>query len=428
MSGDHVLVGFGFGPIQAGLFVKEAAASGNFRRLVVAEIDEQLVEAVRKAGNRYALNTAHPDHIERFTISDVELCNPADAAQRESLLAAIAEATEIVTALPSVDLYEGEATTAAATLLAEGFRGSTAAHPVIVYTAENNNHAAEILADAVGRRGGPRHGGRIHYLNTVIGKMSRTVKDSVELKALGLTPIAPGMERAFLIESFNRILVSRCRIAEMVPGIRVFEEKDDLLPFEEAKLYGHNAIHALLAFLGDLRGYRRMAELKQDALVMQIARSAFLDEAGAALLSKYGKLGDPLFTREGFQRYADDLLERMTNPYLADAVERVGRDPVRKLGSHDRIFGAMALALDVGIEPRNLAVGAAAGLVFLLKRAAACGVPERFRYDLLSHPCDAVAAQTLLGWIWGDHPSPHGTALMELVTRALAQLPELRRQ
>ena len=44
---EHIFTGFGFGPIQGGLFVKEAFQSGNFARIVVAEIDQRLVEAVR---------------------------------------------------------------------------------------------------------------------------------------------------------------------------------------------------------------------------------------------------------------------------------------------------------------------------------------------------------------------------------------------
>ena len=55
----------------------------------------------------------------------------------------------------------------------------------------------------------------------------------------------------------------------------------------------------------------------------------------------------------------------MTNPYLLDTVERVGRDPARKLGWHDRLVGTMRLALDHGIEPRRYAFGAAAALAVL---------------------------------------------------------------
>ena len=39
-------VGFGFGPIQSGLFVFEALRSGNFQNLVIAEVDAELIRRV----------------------------------------------------------------------------------------------------------------------------------------------------------------------------------------------------------------------------------------------------------------------------------------------------------------------------------------------------------------------------------------------
>ena len=83
-------------------------------------------------------------------------------------------------------------------------------------------------------------------------------------------------------------------------GIEVFEEKKDLLPFEEAKLFGHNAVHSMLGFLAAMRGYTYMSEIRSDSHLYQFGVEAFDNESGAFLLSKYEGLDDPLFTREGF--------------------------------------------------------------------------------------------------------------------------------
>jgi len=389
---EHTFVGFGFGPIQAGLFAKEAFQSGNFRRIAVAEIDQCLVDAVRSNQGTYHVNVAKSDRIEAIRIDGVELLNPADPDQATALRIAISEATEITTCLPSVKFYDSAGDNSVAALMADGLqhRGSDAA---IVYAAENHNHAAEILEQAVMQRSGvgrasplapDRRAGthdlrRVQFLNTVIGKMSQVVTDPREIAERGLAPIAPGLDRAFLVEEFNRILVSKTTISGFTPGIRVLVEKDDLLPFEEAKLYGHNAIHALLGFIGRLKGYAKMTELKADASLMNVARAAFLRESGGALVRKYASLGDELFTEAGYRLYAEDLLERMTNPYLADTVARAGRDVVRKLGVSDRIFGTMALALEYGIEPRNMALGAMAGVALLLANAAEYSLPPELR-------------------------------------------------
>ena len=141
----------------------------------------------------------------------------------------------------------------------------------------------------------------------------------------------------------------------------MFEEKADLLPFEEAKLYGHNAIHALAAYLGAARGYEFIADLRNDPEIMAFLRAAFIEESGAALIRKYDGI-DVLFSPQGYVVYADDLLVRMTNPHLRDSVERVGRDPERKLGWDDRLIGTMRLALNQGIQPQRFALGVAAAL------------------------------------------------------------------
>ena len=101
-------------------------------------------------------------------------------------------------------------------------------------------------------------------------------------------------------------------------------------------------------------------------LAPSAARDAFIDEFGAALISKHAHLGDELFTPAGFAEYADDLLVRMTNPFLTDTTARAGRDPVRKLGLHDRIFGTISLAHSQNVTPKKVALAAVAGLAVLL--------------------------------------------------------------
>jgi mannitol-1-phosphate 5-dehydrogenase len=166
------------------------------------------------------------------------------------------------------------------------------------------------------------------------------------------------------VEAFNRILISRIDLPDFNPGIEVFEEKDDLLPFEEAKLYGHNATHALLGYLLWQGGCEYVDDAGDDTELLHTVRQAFLVESGGALCRKYAG-ADELFTREGFRDYADDLLERMVNPYLRDSVRRVTRNPRRKLGWNDRLVGTMRLAREQGIQPRRYATGAAAALACL---------------------------------------------------------------
>lgn len=401
----HVLTGFGFGPIQAGLFVAEAYKSGNFSRIVLVEIDQELVDAVRANNGTYYVNIAGSQGIIVAGVKGVEIYNPLNSEERLRIKDALSFSTEIVTALPSVDFYcTGE--NSVAELIAAGL-SKTRSKTAIIYTAENNNHAAEILAEAVKgklKKTLPRN---VQFLNTVIGKMSQVIKDPDEIKEKDLRPIAPGIDRAFLVEEFNRILVTKCNIPDFKPGIEVFNEKEDLLPFEEAKLYGHNAIHALLAYLGAYKGYKKMAELKNDKEIMQIAGDAFMNESGAALIKKYAHLDEELFTERGYKAYAEDLLDRMTNPYLDDMIERAARDPQRKLAPNDRIFGTMQLALEQGIEPVNMAKGAAAGIVYMAKQKKLNDLKD-FKNTLFK--------------LWQDNNNQFKTELIRLTERELTFL------
>jgi mannitol-1-phosphate 5-dehydrogenase len=425
---EHVFVGFGFGPIQAGLFAKEAFESGNFGRIVIAEIDQRLVDAVRDNGGTYYVNVARSDWVETVRIDGVELFNPA---RDDELQAALAQATEITTCLPSVNFYDSDKPNTVAALIADSLRGRTS-DATIVYAAENNNHAAEILEKAVAKRLNTPLPPRVEFLNTVIGKMSQVVTDPAEIAQRDLTPIAPGIDRAFLVEEFNRILVTKTTIPAFTPGIRVFIEKDDLLPFEEAKLYGHNAIHAMLGFIGTLKGYAKMTELAGDKPLMHVAREAFIKESGGALIRKYAPLGDDLFTEAGYRHYADDLLNRMTNPHLADTTARAGRDVVRKLGVNDRIFGTMALALEYGIEPKNMALGAMSGVALLLANASEYGLPvgcaphtdssSRQRIQL---PPDSEALAQLLAWLWQTPITPALKRIVDCTYTARGPLGEV---
>jgi mannitol-1-phosphate/altronate dehydrogenase len=72
----------------------------------------------------------------------------------------------------------------------------------------------------------------------------------------------------------------------------------------------------------------------------------------------------------------DDLMVRMLNPWLRDQVERIIRDPRRKLAWNDRLVGTMRLALAQGIEPIRYAAGAKAALRLFEKET---GAPADFK-------------------------------------------------
>ncbi len=440
LSGKRTFVGFGFGAIQAGLFLCEAFRSGNFRRLIVAEVMPNAVQALRQSAGKYAVNVAYHNRVEAVEIGPTEVANPANQSECEFLVVAVAEAAEIATALPSVAYYTSASPGSVHRILAEGLRRkvTTGGPPAVVYAAENHNHAAEILEEAVLNEIPPSERnqvlGRVSFLNTVIGKMSGVVTDPHELQKQGLKTVTPFESRAVLVEAFNRILVSRTSFGDRSAadqaatqgfhrGIEVFEEKPDLLPFEEAKLYGHNSTHAVAAYLGALLGVGRIADLEKIPGVTAFLEAAFVNESGGALIRRH-KDKDPLFTPDGYRAYAKDLLVRMFNPYLGDTVERVGRDPERKLEWHDRLVGTVRLALHQGLNPVRYAMGTAAAVAALNKSALDSNLPLQAVLDPLWHKAtpDPAEREAVLRAVeegrtrlklWRDNGFPNLEALVE---------------
>jgi mannitol-1-phosphate/altronate dehydrogenase len=376
LNGNRTYVGFGLGAIQAGLFLYEALASGNFGRLVVAEIIPQVVRNVRENKGFITVNIAYADRVDAVQVGPVEIFNPTVDEGRQKLVEALIYAHEIGTAVPAVRYYSSNGPESLCHILATGLQAKVDINGpyAILYAAENHNHASEILEglvlEEIPLAERENIGCRVRFLNTVIGKMSGVITGRSEIESLGLVPMTPGSDRAFLVEAFNHILISRisfpenCHATTLERGITTFTEKDDLLPFEEAKLFGHNATHALAAYIGELLGIRRIADIPSVPGLLEFLRRAFIEESGKALIHRYHGI-DPLFTPRGYADYADDLLSRMVNPWLTDTAERVGRDVERKLSWEDRLIGTVRLGITEGVPARRYALGAAAALIRL---------------------------------------------------------------
>ena len=360
-------VGFGFGAIQAGLFLYEAWRSGNFERLVVAEVMPPVVDAVRANGGFYTLNLAHADHVETVQVGPIEIYNPADAEDRSKLLAALVAAQEIATAVPSVTFYKADAPGSIHRLLARAIEQKLAGKgpQAAIYAAENNNHAAELLAEAVFSELDDVLPASVPsvacFANTVLIKMCGILPANDQLP-----PIAPALQKSFLVEVHNRIQISTIHFAEahksqFQRGITIFEEKPDLLPFEEAKLNALNGVHAVGAYIGGRLGYTSMSQLPEVPGLLDFLVAAGTQEVGPGLIAKHAAV-DPLFTPDRFADYVGNYVTRMVNPYLQDSIERVGRDPQRKLSWEDRLIGATRLALQAQRQPTHFAIGAACAL------------------------------------------------------------------
>ncbi len=369
---ERIFVGLGFGAIQTGLFLREAQRSGNFERYVVAMRRENLAKALNDGGT-VTVNIAMPDGIVVETYTHIEarcLSVEEDVVRLEQDLLA---AHEISVAVSSVDDYVSDNPNSLHLLIAHAIAGKMRGEgpKVLIYSSENHNEAASLLQRAIlSAMPEADHAAAnkvFQTVDTVIGKMSRVIRDQDEIAEAALASSFDGGNEAFLVEAFNNILVSQVDAARTGGrAISQLVEKADLTPFEHAKIHGHNATHAGFAYVGQVLGLKWMADVAAIPEVFSFFRDAFLEESGEALIRLHGGK-DPLFTSEGYRAYVDDLLARMANPWLRDTCERIGRDVSRKLGWDDRLIGTIRLVRSQNISAKRYGFAALAAFETLGK-------------------------------------------------------------
>ncbi len=123
----------------------------------------------------------------------------------------------------------------------------------------------------------------------------------------------------------------------------------------ERKLYTYNTGNATISYLGWLRGHRLLSDAANDPAIVEVAEGVYR-ETGAAISRRFG------YPPDEQAAYALRSFEKFRAAEIVDPLERQVRDPLRKLGRHDRLVGAALACLEEGVEPREVALGIAAAL------------------------------------------------------------------
>ncbi len=83
-----------------------------------------------------------------------------------------------------------------------------------------------------------------------------------------------------------------------------------------------------------------------------------MEESGAVLIKRYA------FDPQKHAAYINKILSRFENPYLHDDVERVGRQPLRKLSAGDRLIKPLLGTLEYQLPHDSLVTGIAAAMSY----------------------------------------------------------------
>lgn len=159
------------------------------------------------------------------------------------------------------------------------------------------------------------------------------------------------------VESFSEWIVDEQQFKGEIPRIDGMETTNNLMAFVERKLFTLNTGHCITAYLGCLKGHRTIREAIEDPEIHADVKQA-MSESGEVLIRRYD------FDRDMHNAYIEKILGRFANPYLVDEVDRVGRQPIRKLGPNDRLVKPLLGTIEYDTENQALLKGIAAALKY----------------------------------------------------------------
>jgi mannitol-1-phosphate 5-dehydrogenase len=333
MSG--VAVHFGAGNIGRG-FVGLILHRAGYQ-VVFADVVDELIDALNTTPSYLVKEVgldSSEERVDGYRAINIRRDEPAAVAE-------IASADIVTTAVgPTVLKF-------VAPVIAAGLRQRPAGAPrLAVMACENAINATEALAGhiraAVPEDEWPALAAKATFADTAVDR----IVPAQSTDGLDVT-----------VESYFEWAIERPPFGGEEPSIPDATWVDDLAPYIERKLFTVNTGHAATAYHGFARGIKKLSDALADDAV-RAAVTGVLGETRQLLVAKHD------FPADAQQAYVDKILERFANPYLPDTVDRVGRQPLRKLSRSERLIGPAAELAERGVRPRHLLATVDAALSF----------------------------------------------------------------
>ena len=333
MSTDLKAVHFGAGNIGRG-FVGLLLHNAGYE-VVFADVNGEIIDALA-ASDSY-LVTEVGDGATEWTVDNYRALN--SATHEADVIAEIATADVVTTAVgPNILRFVAPLIAAAIA------QRSSDLPPLAVMACENAINATDLL--------------KVEVLKVL---PDAALADTTIFANTAVDRIVPGQDPDaglnVTVESFFEWAIESTPFGDAVPDIKEAHFVEDLAPYIERKLFTVNTGHAAAAYHGFLAGVETMSEAFALPAVIAEVRAA-LDETKQLLVAKHD------FDPEVQQAYIDKNMVRFANPKLSDTVERVGRQPLRKLSRNERFVGPAAQLAERGITPVALVRTMGAALRF----------------------------------------------------------------
>ena len=298
------------------------------------DVDKNLVNELADK-KEYEIKIALPTGYQAQPIKNVTAVNGLDPVEAAE---AIAQCSIMATAV-GVNILPLIAKTLA---LGLDKRFESTGNPLDIVVCENMSDGGSYLKKLV-----LEHAAHKDFINSSVGFVSASVGRMV--------PVSDSAD--IIVESYNELPIDRDALKTDVSDLKNFIPVSPFAIEKYKKYFMHNMSHAIVAYIGYIKGCEYLWQAMADKEILRVAKGALSESIKA--ISKYFNTD-----KEPLELYADDLLKRYANKYLGDTVLRVGRDPVRKLGNDDRLAGAAHFCIKNGFEPEYIPYGIAAALCF----------------------------------------------------------------
>lgn len=329
---------FGAGNIGRG-FIGKLLADANIH-VTFADVNDVVVNALRER-HEYPVKVVGATCVVE-TVTGVDAINSTDA----KIVDSIAE-VDIITTAVGPTVLKIIANTLAQGLEKRLSKGVTT--PLNIIACENMVRGTSQLKEAVFEQLSPQAQAEVE---TLVGFVDSAVDRIVPPAEAGETdPLA------VTVETFSEWIVDETQFIGDIPDIAGMERTDNLMAFVERKLFTLNTGHCVTAYLGCLHGHNTIREAIENPDIRAQVKQA-MQESGEVLIRRYG------FDASQHAAYIEKILGRFANPYLVDEVDRVGRQPIRKLGANDRLVKPLLGTIEYGLDNQTLLKGIAAALKY----------------------------------------------------------------
>ena len=317
-NNSKTAVHFGAGNIGRGFIGADLQDAGY--HVIFADVNDALLSEMKTQGSYKVFIAGSPELTK--TYEDFEVLHSQQ--DRVKLTNAIAEADLVTTSVgASVLPYVAPA-------IALGAEARTRKEKLIVMACENAVNATSQLADEI-----THHSPSIENIAFANTAVDRIVPQQPE-----------GSEPDVLVEHFSEWVIETKNLKGKL-DIPTAKFVKNLQPYIERKLFTVNTAHCSVAYLGFRKGYATTGEALHDPEIKK-QLLAVLDETSKALQIRHKF--DPAEQAD----YVNTTVSRLENPLLNDSIERVGRDPMRKLSRQERIVSPASTLAENGIAPTAL--------------------------------------------------------------------------